>query len=164
MFNTQYSKHERAHCCSGNAIKPTYEGFYDENGALKLKRTGQINIYDEIQSHAESVDINTTLKKFANGDTGALAKVQGVYGDFTEMPKSYAEMLNTVINGERRFNELPVDIRAKFNHNFGEFVAGIGTDAWREKMSVTPPQSPPTNPIPTQPVVTKAEGAGVVNE
>uniref|UniRef100_A0AAU8B8J5 Internal scaffolding protein n=1 Tax=Dulem virus 170 TaxID=3145647 RepID=A0AAU8B8J5_9VIRU len=153
-FKTQYDSHDRVNCCSGNAVKPTYEGFYDKDGVLKLKQTGQINIYDEIQSHAESVDIYTTLKKFTAGDTGALSKVQGLYGDFTEMPKTYADMLNVVINGEKKFNELPVDVRAKFNHNFGEFVAGIGSDSWREKLTVP---SPAPSPAVVTPDVAKGD-------
>lgn len=147
IFRTQYSNNDRVFCSSGNAVKPTYEGFYNDDGVLELKQTGQINLYDEIQSHAESVDIYTTLNRFTNGDAGALSKVQGLYGDFTEMPKTYADMLNTVINGERKFNSLPVDVRAKFNHNFGEFVAGIGSDSWREKMSVGAAASPAPSPV-----------------
>lgn len=137
MFKSLYKPRERVHCCAGDPEKIIYSPFYDDQGRLELESTGVINLYDEIQSHADSVDIHVLLARYANGDPDALNKVQGVFGDFTEMPHTYAELLNNVIHGENAFMALPVEIRAKFNHSFTEFMAGVGTPEWNEKLSVS---------------------------
>lgn len=161
-WRTQYHKHDRVPSAAGSREKITYEGRYNDDGVLEVVPTGKINVYDEIQSHAESVDIYTVLKKFQNGDSTVLAKTQGIYGDFTEMPKSYAEMLNTVIKGEKKFNDLPLEVRSKFNHNFSEFIATAGSPAWFEKMGRKPVPSPT---VPKTEVVSSSEPkGGAVNE
>ena len=76
MFRTQYDR-QRVTCEPGSRIHKTYGGHYDEKGRVVLEETGEINLYDEIQSHAESVDIHVLMKRYANGDAEALSKQQG---------------------------------------------------------------------------------------
>jgi hypothetical protein len=52
------------------------------------------------------------------------------------MPTSYAELLNKVNEGQSFFNSLPVDIRAKFNHNFAEFMAGMDKPDFLDKLGI----------------------------
>uniref|UniRef100_A0AAU8B8I1 Internal scaffolding protein n=1 Tax=Dulem virus 104 TaxID=3145581 RepID=A0AAU8B8I1_9VIRU len=129
-FRTQFQPHDRVKANPGSAIKPVYSPIYDDNGVLDLEQTGQENLYDYIQSHKDSVDIHKILQRFQNGDVTALTKVQGMFGDFTEMPRTYAEALNSVIQAEHTFNSLPVETRAKFNHSFSQFLAKTGTEDW----------------------------------
>ena len=56
-----------------------------------------------------------------------LNRVQGFYGDITSMPSTFADALNIVRSSEEFFNSLPVEERAKFNHNFSEFLAAFDT-------------------------------------
>lgn len=147
-FRTQYER-ERVRSGVGSKIAKTYSARYDSDGRVVLDETGEKNIYDEIQSHRDSVDIHVLLKRFVNGDQMALNRVQGNYGDFTQFPATYADMLNLVNDGENFFNSLSVDVRAKFNHNFGEFVSAIGTDRWNDALGIKPA---PVAPEPVEPV------------
>lgn len=122
-FATQYKPHKRFFTEKGSGIKDVLKPIYDDNGELTLIKTGEDNLYESIQSHADSVDINVLLKRFANGDVTALNAKTPMFGDFTEMPKTYADMLNVVLQGENYFNSLPVETRAKYNHSFAEFMA-----------------------------------------
>lgn len=133
-FRTQFQPHDRVIANPGSRIKPVYSPVYDENGVLDLEQTGSENLYDYIQSHKDSVDIHKILQRFESGDVTALQKVQGMYGDFTEVPKTYAEALNAVISAETTFNSLPVETRAKFNHSFSQFLAQTGTEQWMSAM------------------------------
>lgn len=135
MFDTQYRSHVRVHCSAGDPIRVTFEPFYNDHGVLDLKESGKVNQYLEIQSHADSVDINLLLSRFNSGETDVLNQVQGFYSDVSGMPKSYADLLNTMIAGENSFMKLPLDVRAKFNHSFAQFISEFGTPSFEEKLN-----------------------------
>lgn len=60
--------------------------------------------------------------------------MQGVYADVTELPKNYAELLNSVIKGREAFDSLPIEVKEKFGQDFNRFAATIGTQEWYEKL------------------------------
>nr|CAI9750413.1 virion structural protein [Microvirus sp.] len=138
-FMTQYDRRGRFTTCPGSPIHKTYGGYYDEKGRVVLRETGQENIYDFIQSHVESCDIHVLMKRFLNGDVSALSSRQGFYGDVLDFPKTYAEALNHMHEMESQFMELPVEVRAKFNHSFQEFLACSGEPDFMEKLGFSQP-------------------------
>ena len=104
QFKTAFDPHGRIFANPGNRKRQKYRTRYNDIGQLELVPNGQDDIYDMIQSHAESVDIDTILSKFVAGDPDALAKTQGTFGDFTNLPTSYAEMLNVINESEQFLN------------------------------------------------------------
>lgn len=135
-FRTQFQERKRVRAVCGSREKIVYSPVYDENGVLDLEPTGKENLYDYIQSHKDSVDIHKILQRFQQGDVSALTRVQGMYGDFTEMPKTYAEALNTMISAEQQFNSLPVETRAKFGHSFSQWLSQLGSPQWLQAMDI----------------------------
>lgn len=125
----------------GDPIKVDYIGQYDENGEIDLVQTGEHSFYDEIQSHRDSCDLQLILKRFLDGDESALARRQGMYGDFTSMPKTYMEMLNMSIKAEQMFSELPVEVKERFGNNFALWLNEVNTEDWARKMGFTPKES-----------------------
>lgn len=121
-FKTQFEPHDRVAAVLGDPDKILYSAKFDEKGVMDLVETGRENLYEYIQSHKESCDIHVILERFARGDVGALERVQGVYGDFSNVPKSYADMLNLVHSAEDAFSRLPVDERAKYGHSFERWL------------------------------------------
>lgn len=101
-------------------------------------------LYSFIQSHADSVDIHVLLARYKNGEVDALSRVQGAYGDFTDMPTTYAELLNRVNEGKAFFESLPVDIRAKFDHNFAQFMAGMDKPDFLDKLGISSAETSPS--------------------
>lgn len=126
-FRTKYS---RVRCFTpvGSPEVTQYVGKYDKDGVLQLEVSGIVNLYDQIQSHADSVDINTIISRYENGEVDVLARVQGVYEDVTGAPRTYAEMLNMIRAGEEIFEQLPADLRAQYNNSFEQFFAQGGMD------------------------------------
>lgn len=130
-FPTQFDTQARIHCDPGNPIKILYKPKVHDDGILELVEAGQESLYDFIQSWKDSTDINVLLARYANGDVEALSKVQGAYGDFTQFPSTYAEMLNRVEQGKHMFASLPLEIREKYNHDFSQFIAAMDQpDFW----------------------------------
>lgn len=149
QFRTQYDR-QQIRSNVGTREKVVYSPEFDRHGHFELVESGKENLYEFIQSFKESVDINVILKRFANGDASALARRQGTYGDFTGMPNSYAEMLNRLTKAEEFFNDLPVETRAQFNHNFGEFVAQLDNAETLAKVGLIklPDPVPAADPVP----------------
>ncbi len=139
MFDTQFTRlgvsGEKSK--PGSGMKDTYKMHVDENGKRELKKSGEYNLYAEIQSYKDSVSIDYILTRFVNGDETALSRVQGIYGDFTQMPKTMAELQQRVIDAEHLFDSLPLDIRAQYNHSASEFFAQLDSD--KTKAIFAPP-------------------------
>lgn len=136
-FRTQYQPRERVVANPGQREKVLWSPVFDKDGGFELKESGREDLYASIQSHAQSVDIHVILERFARGDVSALSKVQGTYGDFTTVPKTYAELLNSVIQGEQYFLSLPVEVRARFGHDFNKWLVSMDDmPSWLEKMDL----------------------------
>lgn len=144
-FKHQFNGRKRRVANAGSRIKTKYSGHYDEKGRVILEECGTENLYDYIQSFKESCDIHVLLKRYVNGDTDALARVQGFYADITEMPNTLAGALNVVNDTEAFFDTLPVEMRAKFGHNFGQFLASVGDGSMFDILGI---QKPTPEPVP----------------
>lgn len=127
-FPTQYDKHERVYSNPGTTIGYEKALAVDENGHEYVKIVSEYSIPDDINSHADSVDIHVIMKQFEQGNLDVINRKHGIFTDITQMPKTFAEMYEKVVDGEQYFNSLPVELRDKFNQNFGEFISSIGTD------------------------------------
>lgn len=151
-WRTQYDERLEIHSNSGTEEHILYQPQFDKEGNYELVESGRENLYDFIQSHAESCDIHVILERFARGDESALSRVQGVYADVTGMPGSYAEMLNTVIAGEQQFNSLPLEVREKFDHSFQKWLITMDDmPKWLNLMGYENPSSTLNNTEPPTP-------------
>lgn len=137
-FPTQYDR-VRIFSNPGDSVKVLYGASYDEKGRVILEEKGTENLYDYIQSFAESVDIHVLLKRFSNGEVDVLSKVQGFYGDITGLPTTYADLLNTVNEGEAFFNGLPVEVRSKFGHSFAQFMSALSDGSAFDTLGIANP-------------------------
>lgn len=163
MFATAFSRiGERIISNPGSGKKPTYRLFVDDDGKRQLRQSGEIDAYMEIQSYKDSVSIDYILSRFCAGDASALSRVQGVYGDFTNMPTTLAELQQRVIDATALFDSLPLDVREQYNFSPSEFFAQLDSDktknifeGLREKASdvadIVEPVTP--QPVTPQPVV-----------
>lgn len=161
-FMTQYDARDRIKSHPGNPIKQLYAGSYNERGQVELKEDGTEDLYAFIQSFAESTDIHSILKRYQNGEVDVLEKVQGFYGDITEMPHTYAEALQRIADSEKVFMSLPVEVRAKFGHSFSEFLAASQEADFLDRLGVKPDEQPAIESVAPEPVVNPVKE--VVNE
>lgn len=156
QFKTQYDARDRIFSDPGSPEHITYAGYYDDKGRVVLEESGRENIYDFIQSHAESCDIHVLMKRYQNGDVNALSQKQGFYGDFLDFPKTYAEALNHMNEMERQFMALPVETREKFGNSFSEFLAASAEPDFLDRLGIKKESVVESNPA-IPPVETKPE-------
>lgn len=148
--------HPRVYTTPGEKVKTLYSPTFDEFGHMELRESGKENLYDFIQSHKESCDIHVILARFVNGDTSALARRQMFYADLTDFPTTYADVVNTMHGAEDYFTHLPVEVRAKFGHDFNKFLASLDNpqtlvDLGIVTPSVSPESAPPARTVQSPP-------------
>lgn len=114
----------------GSPIHQLYAPKVAKNGRIELVKSGTENIQDFINSFRESTDIHQIMNRVMNGQIELLNKRPGSYGDFTQMPKTFAEALQLQIDSRRLFDNLPDDVKAKFHGDANMFLAAAGTEEW----------------------------------
>lgn len=134
VFKTQYDDHSRVHLNPGERIKKLYSASYTARGVLQLKESGEEDLYGYIQSHRDSVDIHVLVERFNAGEEDVLSRFQGFYADASQMPSTYAEVLNSVIAGENAFASLPVEIKQRFGNSFSRWLTSMEEPDFAEKM------------------------------
>lgn len=123
--------------CPGENEKIQYSAKVLPDGSIDLVESGRIDINAMINSQRESTDISFILRKMKEtGDMSVLAQNPGVYGDFTEFPKTYAEILQLRIDSENSFYQLSPEVRAKFDNDFNKYFASAGSEDWFEKLGI----------------------------
>lgn len=124
----------------GSPIKDIFSPVVNKDGTISLEKSGEENLQEYIDSFRDECDINVILAKYASGDVSVLNMRNGSYGDFTKMPKTYAEMLQLQINSNNYFKSLPKEIREKFNNDANQFFAQSGSQEWIDIMSSMYPE------------------------
>lgn len=137
-FQTQYSKREPT---KGTAF-----------GNPKIVKKGEeIDMRTWIQTNAEDTDIYETMAKY-----GTLPKPsidhEKLYADFTQF-QGLRGALEKDKEAKRMWENLPIDVRAEFEHNIYNFQEN-GQKWIEEKIKK---HAPPMNPQPEQQIETKGE-------
>ena len=136
MVFCDVKKAEEFATCSGDPIHAIYRPVVGKDGSIELEVSGYENMDEKIASYEESCDIHTLIKRFNEGDLTALNKRQGMYGDFTDMPKNYAEMLQLQIDAKLAFNNLDVETKKKFDNDVNKFLATAGSEEWAKNLGI----------------------------
>lgn len=122
---------------AGSGIKKLFRGKLNKDTMqIELVPDGEKNLYAEIQSWKDSVDINKIVDRYRSGEIDILNQVQGTYGDFASAPKDLAEAIAIAENGKQVFARLPVEIKEKFGNNPLLWMKEAGSEKWFDFMQV----------------------------
>lgn len=95
-----------------------------ENGNIKVQ-TLNTDPSKTQQQFKEQSDINKIMKKYhATGMINHLNGRPGRYGDFSNA-KTYQDSLQTVINAQNSFQNLPSDVRKRFSNDPYEMLSFV---------------------------------------
>lgn len=107
----------------GTPLHKVMHGEVKEDGTIRLI-VDRIEDTDAIiDSFRESTDIHNIMARIQAGDINLLNAKKGFFADVTEMPKTYAEMLDLIEKGKYFFNRLPAEIKEQYNNDFNQFFA-----------------------------------------
>lgn len=127
FVNWRYSKPGDS-SIAGSRYKTEYSAKYDKDGVLVLEEVGKKDLYEYIQSFAESCDINVIMNRYAQGDTDVLQRVQGFYFDVSSVPDNMPELLNKLNHAESEFNKMPVEFKELYGNDFARFICTFDPD------------------------------------
>ena len=113
---------------AGSKIVAEYGLITAEDGSTTVGVVGEKNLDAIIQSNKDNGNVALLVAKYNAGDEEALNKVRGVYGDFRNMPTTYAEMVSRLNECRAVFEALPVDIKEQFDNNPDVFWSQYGTE------------------------------------
>ena len=128
-FRTAYSGQVKYATPAGSEIEDIYEYEIDNKGRKKLVKTGEKNIYEEIQASLESTKIENVLARVAVGDYTDF-RPDGIYADISEIPNNLIQARQEMQKVENLWNHLEPEVRAKYNFDVNQFMAEAGTEAW----------------------------------
>lgn len=128
-FRTKYDRVIKL-TCRGNEIEEVFELQVNKSGVLEPVKVGEIDVRQEINSHRDSVDLNMLIARYNAGDYEALNRRAASYFDATEMPKTLADAYRMSENGKVIFEKMPVEIKERFNNDYGQFLNQIGTKSF----------------------------------
>lgn len=120
MFRTLLNPQSRIGCSPvGDRVVGIYKAVTESDGNRRLKKVGQRDIYEEIQSFAHECDISRIVTRYESGDENALNQRQGAYIDATIFPDNIHEAYEVIRATEGLYNSLSADLR----QDFGSFSA-----------------------------------------
>ncbi len=112
----------------GTKIVADYGLVTAEDGSSFVGVVGEKNLDAIIQSNKDTGNVALLVAKYNAGDEEALNRVRGVYGDFRNMPTTYAEMVSRLNECRIVFEALPVDIKEQFDNNPDVFWSEYGSE------------------------------------
>lgn len=116
-FKTPYDVSEGIYTTPGEFTRPTFKAVLRKDGDYDLVADGIELTYEKIQSFKDSVDVNLIVQRYAAGDVYALEQSTGSYGDFIQIPGSYRDVLNSIIDARNAYEMSDMDV------SFEEFVS-----------------------------------------
>lgn len=123
----------RYYCRSGSPVRMTFKlGIDTKTGAEELFVTGFENFQKMIDDAAESCDLNVIITRVRNGELDLLSKNKGMYGDFTNMPQTLQELMQTRIDAKYMYENLSSDV--KKNMSFDDFMKDAGSKDWLKNL------------------------------
>lgn len=156
-FRSAYSGSIRVNAPVGSPMQDEYGYEINSKGQKVLVKTGERNLYEEIQSYAEECKIENILKRVAIGDMSDF-RPDGIYQDISEIPNNLIEARQEMQKLENLWNKLDIDTKRKYNFDVNEFMAQAGKEAWLiDTGFLKPVDAEKVTPAATDPEPTKVE-------
>lgn len=118
-FRSAFSPRVRVQHAVCPKIIDTYEKQYDKDGVQSFSKTGEKNIFEEIQLYADDTDINQIITRCIKetGSIDILSADKSQYVDISESPSTLLDVLNIKNRVEAEFRRLPSEVQALFDNN-----------------------------------------------
>lgn len=137
-FRSKYDKGEcKFKAPTGSFTELRHRAQMDSEGRRTLVKDKVVDIYNLIQANREECEIERIIQRAVEGDYNALNQAVGVYTDITGAPRSVAEAQQWIIGIKEKWDELPAEIKNKFENNVEIYTAQFGTKEWADKVGYT---------------------------
>lgn len=140
---------------SGSPVKDKFIMEVTSKGYPSLRKTGEHNVYDEIQSYREGCDLAAILQSFGNEcprfNPLGFEEAEGFVNDFSDI-SSLGDLVNDGEAVKQFFNELPLEVRNCFGNSVHKFARDFTSEGFlqnlRQAFNVPPDPQPTPDPAP----------------
>lgn len=133
---------------AGETVRRTYLWERNEKGEKVLRLDQTIDQQAEIDSYLEETKLENIIRR-ASIDPDIAARIKPDIGggiqDFTEAPQNLAELQNIMMRAEQIWDEVPKDIKLKFDNDVDKFIASFGTVEWAKNLGIYQEKQTETN-------------------
>lgn len=123
----------------GESVRRTYLWERNEKGEKVLRLDQTIDQQAEIDSYLEETKLENIIRR-ASIDPDIAARLVPDVGngiqDYTEAPQTLAELQNIMLRAEQIWEEVPKDIKLKFDNDVDKFIASFGTVEWAKNLGI----------------------------
>lgn len=130
---------------AGETVRLTYLWEINEKGEKVLTLDQIIDQQAEIDSYLEETKLENIIRR-ASIDPDLAARLMPDMGggiqDATEMPKNLMELQNIMLRAEQIWDEIPKEIKLKFDNDVDKFVASFGTVDWAKNLGIYQEKQP----------------------
>lgn len=135
---------------AGETVRRTYLWEINEKGEKVLKLDQTIDQQAEIDSYLEETKLENIIRR-ASIDPDLAARLVPDIGngiqDYTEAPENLAELQNIMLRAEQIWEDVPKEIKLKFDNDVDKFVASFGTVEWAKNLGIyAEPEDPEKKP------------------
>lgn len=124
---------------AGETVRRTYLWERNEKGEKVLRLDQTIDQQAEIDSYLEETKLENIIRR-ASIDPDIAARIKPDIGggiqDFTEAPQNLAELQNIMMRAEQIWDEVPKDIKIKFDNDVDKFIASFGSVKWAKNLGI----------------------------
>lgn len=124
---------------AGETVRRTYLWERNEKGEKVLRLDQTIDQQAEIDSYLEETKLENIIRR-ASIDPDIAERIKPDIGggiqDFTGAPQNLAEIQNIMIRAEQIWNEVPKDIKLKFDNDVDKFIANFGSVEWAKNLGI----------------------------
>lgn len=130
---------------AGETMRRTYLWELNEKGEKILVLDQIIDQQAEIDSYLEETKLENIIRRASIDPDLAARLVPDMGGgiqDATEMPKNLMELQNIMLRAEQIWDEIPKEIKLKFDNDVDKFVASFGTIDWAKNLGIYQEEEP----------------------
>ena len=130
---------------AGETVRRTYLWEINEKGEKVLTPDQVIDQQAEIDSYLEETKLENIIRRASIDPDLAARLVPDMGGglqDATEMPENLMELQNIMLRAEQIWDEIPKEIKIKFDNDVDKFVASFGTIDWAKNLGIYQEEGP----------------------
>ena len=135
---------------AGSPVKDKFIMEVTSKGYPSLRKTGEHNVYDEIQSYREGCDLAAILQSFGNEcprfNPLGFEEAEGFVNDFSDI-SSLGDLVNDGEAVKQFFNELPLEVRNCFDNSVHKFARDFTSEGFLESLRTA--FNVPPDPVPS---------------
>lgn len=124
---------------AGESVRRTYLWERNEEGEKVLGLDQTIDQQAEIDSYLEETKIENIIRR-ASVDPNIAARIAPELGggiqDFTGAPQTLAELQNIMLRADQIWDEVPKEIKIKFDNDVDKFISSFGTVEWAKNLGI----------------------------